>query len=151
MNDQLPLAGPDKHPCPCGLDSCGRFGKLTKKVGHVRGCPCPRCRGGRNRQSGMRRQREFQKKAGIKQSAWRGANGNEESWRDPFRWEHKADLRFAKPVVTAWRNVKEQVEKNSVIGDPRPIAAGFTHDGVQLVVLDAETWRTVVVPLLGEE
>jgi hypothetical protein len=144
------LLGPIKCQCPCGHEGCDKFGTPTKRIGHVRGCPCPKCRGGRNRRNGMRSQREFQKNAGIKQSAFRGAIGNEESWRDPFRWEHKADARHAKPVVTAWRNVHAQIEKNNVIGDPRPAAAGFTYDGVQLVVVDAETWRTRVAPLLEE-
>jgi len=140
------MQGPVKAYCLCG---CGLFGK-PNKIGHIRLCPCKRCQGARNRRNGMKRQREFQADAGIKQAGWRGANGNEESWRDPFRWEHKADLKHAKPVVTAWRNVRAQIEKNRTIGDPRPAAAGFTHDGVQLVVVEAETWKTYVAPLIQE-
>ncbi len=145
--DQLPMQGPQKGECVCG---CGKFGR-PKKNGHVRGCaPCKTCQGGRNRRNGMRRQREFQKAAGIKQASWRGANGNEESWRDAFRWEHKADNLSAKPVVNAWRRVFAQIEKNRTIGDPRPPAAGFTYEGVQLVVVEAETWKTHIAPLLAE-
>lgn len=51
------LPGPEKTDCPCG---CGAFGTPKKKawrdgLHHVRGCPCRRCVGGRQR--GLERKR----------------------------------------------------------------------------------------------
>lgn len=141
---------PDFKPmgeCACG---CGLEG-YVKKNGHIkRLCRCRACLGGQNRKRGMTSQRQFQKIAGIKQAAWRGANGNEETWRDVFLWEHK-DGAQVRPVVTAYRRIRAQIEASRSIGDHRPAAAGVSADGMRLVILTAEDWATHVVPLFYDE
>lgn len=137
---------PEPQPCACG---CGLTGS-PKKNGHIkRSCKCISCRNGRNSKRGKRSQREFQKTAGIKQAAFRGANGNEESWRDHFRWEHK-DGAQVRPVVTAYLRCKTQADSSLAIGDPRPFALGVTVGKLRLVVIDAEDWNRHIVPLLDE-
>jgi hypothetical protein len=134
-------------PCACG---CGLEG-YAKKNGHVkRLCRCRACIGGQNRTRGMSSQRQFQKIAGIKQASWRGANGNEESWRDPFCWEHK-DGAQVRPVVTAYRRIRNQIEANRAIGDHRPAAVGVSVDGLRLVIVAAEDWAVHVAPRFTEE
>lgn len=54
------LPGPDKRYCPC---NCGTFGTPRKKawgdgLRHVRGCPCRRCVGSRQRGKASRRERQ---------------------------------------------------------------------------------------------
>jgi len=131
-------------PCACG---CALVG-IPRKNGHIRGCVCPPCRGGRNRRNGMTAQRNFQRAAGIKEAAWKGANGNEESWRDHLVWEHKRDGVNAKPVVGAYRRMVAQIEANRAIGDVRHPACGVTYAGMQLVIVSAATWESLIVPAL---
>lgn len=146
-NDR-PMAGPTYVDCPCG---CGAHGTAKKKNGHVaRKCSCASCRNGNNRRRGMTAQRAFQKAAGIKQAVHRSINGNEEAWRDFFRWEHKADGRHAKPVVTSFLSMEAQANLAKAVGDPRPMAAGVTYNGVRLVIVRAEDWATHVAPRLDE-
>ncbi len=95
----------------------------------------------------MTAQRQFQKAAGIKQARFRGINGNEEGWRDYFAWEHKAGAQV-RPVISAYRRCREQVEANRSIGDPRPVAIGVSYDHVQLVIVSAEDWASHVAPAL---
>ncbi len=139
-----PRLKPDPVPCECG---CGSIGRPTKGTGHPRQCPCPRCRGGRNRRKGMAAQRKFQKAAGITTARFRGINGNEEGWRDYWAWEHKEGAQV-RPVITAYRRYRVQVEANRAIGDNRPVAIGATYDGVQLVIVTADDWARHVVPAL---
>lgn len=142
-----PNLKPDPQPCACG---CGLYGS-AKKDGHIkRLCRCPRCIGGNNRRRGVKRQREFQKIAGIKQAAFRGANGNEESWRDYWRWEHK-DGAQVRPVVTAYDRCKAQSAVNHAYGDPRPFALGVSVGNRRLVVVEAEDWAKHVAPHFAEE
>jgi hypothetical protein len=145
VTDVTPRLKADPAPCECG---CGSIGRPTK-TGHPRQCPCPRCRGGRNRRKGMTAQRRFQKAAGIKQARFRGINGNEEGWRDYFNWEHK-EGRQVGPVITAYRRCRKQVEANRARGDNRPIAVGASYDGEQVVIVRATDWATHVAPRLEE-
>ena len=132
--------------CSCG---CGIHGS-PKKNGHVkRLCKCPACIGGQNRRRGIKRQREFQKVAGIKQAAFRGANGNEESWRDYWIWEHK-DGAQVRPVATAYLRCKAQAATNGAVGDPRPFALGVSVGNLRLVVVEAADWATHVAPFYEE-
>jgi hypothetical protein len=134
----------DPEPCPCG---CGVVGRPTKGTGHPRNCACPRCRGGRNRRKGMTAQRQFQKAAGIKQARFRGINGNEEGWRDYWAWEIKSGSQV-RPVITAYRKCRAQVEANRALGDNRPVAIGASYDGEEVVIVRAEEWATHVAPML---
>lgn len=146
MTDHVNFLKPGPVECSCGCQVVGS----PKKDGHIkRLCRCPRCIGGQNRRRGIKRQREFQKAAGIKQAAFRGANGNEESWRDHFRWEHK-DGAQVRPVVTAYDKCKRQSDANLAIGDPRPFALGVSVGPRRLVVIEADVWARHIVPLLEE-
>lgn len=138
---------PEKQPCGCG---CGATGS-PKKNGHIkRVCKCVSCRNGNNSRRGKGSQRTFQKVAGIKQARFRGLNGNEEAWRDYFRWEHK-DGAQVRPVVTAYLRCVKQIDANHAIGDPRPRAVGISCDGHRLVIVSAEDWGKHVAPRLNEE
>jgi hypothetical protein len=109
--------------------------------------PCRSCLGRRNRRKGQRAQRDFQKRAGLVRQQFRGADGNEEQWRDFFRWEHKS-AGIARPVLTRFLAAEAQSEAARPIGDLRPFAAGFSQGGRSVVVVDADTWSRVIVPLL---
>jgi hypothetical protein len=145
---RAPLPGPEKIDCP---DGCGKFGRAIKsRSGHVRGCPCKPCLGGRNSKGGKARHRRFAKRAGL--DVGRFNTSQEEAWRDPFRWEVKSGAQIG-PVLTAWRKARDQSELTRPIGDPRPFAFGvepLSASEPALVVLEAEVWRDLIVPLLRE-
>jgi len=142
----LPLQGPEKVDCP---DGCGKFGRPLKgRSGHVRGCPCKSCLGGRNSKGGKARHRRFAKRAGITIGKW--STSQEEAWRDPFRWEVKSGAQV-RAVLTAYRRAREQSEQSRPMGDPRPFAFGVEPTSAAdpaLVVIDAEVWRELIAPLL---
>jgi hypothetical protein len=103
------LLGPTKGDCACG---CGLFGTLRKRPeGHIRGCNCPKCRGKRNRQKGLAKQREARKALGVAPSHKFG-DANEENWQDPlFANEVKSGAQI-KAAVTAWTRIEAQVMSN---------------------------------------
>jgi len=117
----------DKRDCVCG---CGLFGTPRKRPeGHIRGCECPRCRGKRNRQKGLKKQREARKALDEVKS---GAQ--------------------IKPAVTAWVRIEAQVQSNqTAVGSLRkPCRAVLMPDGWSdgLVMVRLSTWRDVVRPAL---
>lgn len=142
----LPLPGPTKAECPCG---CGKFGKpIRTRREHVRGCPCVACRNGRNAQGGKARHRKFARLAGIRTA--KHATSEEEAWRDPFRWEIKSGKQVD-PIVTRFEAARAQSEATRPLGDPRPFAMGAVpSEGARpaLVILTADVWRELIVPLL---
>lgn len=138
-----------KDPCPCGHERCNKFGSpLAGKRGHVRGCPCPKCMGARNRKKGDDRARVVRKQLGLG-----GVNTrHEELWGGTSRTEVKAGGK-AKPVMTAYEHSRAQSELARSHGDTRPFIAGFAPDAtkhVYYVIRDddleaaafalAETW-----------
>lgn len=143
---QLPLQGPEKIDCP---DGCGLFGRPVKgRNGHVRGCICIPCRNGRNSKGGKARHRRFAKNAGIR-VGYRNTS-EEEAWRDPFRWEIKSGKQVD-PIVTRYELARAQSELTRPIGDPRPFAFGAEPTEASrpsLVLIDAEVWNGLIVPLL---
>lgn len=144
----LPLQGPQKADCGCG---CGLFGRPVKQRNdHVRGCPCIPCRNGRNSKGGKARHRRFAKDAGISQG-YRGSS-DEERWRDHFRWEIKSGKQVD-PIVTRYELARAQSELTRPVGDPRPFAMGVSPTQASrpsLVLIDAEVWSGLIVPLLEE-
>lgn len=146
LENQLPLPGPGKVDCP---DGCGLFGRpVARRKGHVRGCICVPCRNGRNSSQGKARHRRFAKNAGIRQGF--GGSSDEERWRDPFRWEIKSGKQVD-PVVTRYELARAQSELTRPVGDPRPFAMGVEPSAQgrpSLVLLDAEVWNGLIVPLL---
>lgn len=99
--------------------------------------PCVRCRGARNRRSGMRKQREARKSleaiTGKQAGRFSSLTGNEESWRLPLRVEVKSGL-IAQPVWTKYAASEAQSNAAKPTGDARPFAAVFmgtrTSDGL---------------------
>lgn len=67
---------PDPVACACG---CGRVGQPRKKVwtgetvGHVKGCECRRCKGGRTKSRASARERRIAKATGGERSPLSGA------------------------------------------------------------------------------
>lgn len=139
----------EKRDCACG---CGLFGTPRKRPeGHIRGCDCPRCRGKRNRQKGLKKQREARKALGVAPSHKFG-DANEENWSDAiFQNEVKSGAQI-KPAVTAWVRIEAQVQSNqTAVGSLRkPCRAVLMPDGWSdgLVMVRLSTWRDVVRPAL---
>lgn len=138
--------------CGCG---CGKFGTYRKRpwssgVLCVRTCTaCKSCTGRHTKLGGQKEQGGFQKAAGIRKSRHKSRNTHEEAWEDPFRWEVKSGAQV-RPVVTAYLKTRAQSEATRAIGDHRPFAMGASYEKTRVVVVDAEVWRTYIVPLLEE-
>lgn len=134
MTDQLPLPGPAKGPCECGMDDCELFGTLGKPdsrgLRHIRGCGCNRCKGRRNRTKGDRKARQARKRLAIG-----GVNSrHEELFGGALRVEVKAGGQIA-PAFTAFVHCEQQSEAARPIGDTRPFASVFMPDGTSDGVL----------------
>lgn len=141
------LPGPEKVDCP---DGCGKFGRPTKRAGHVRGCPCRSCLNGRNSKGGKARHRKFASKAGLITTPF--ATSQEEAWRDPLRWEVKSGAQV-EAIITRFEAARAQSEASRPIGDSRPFAMGAVpREGARpsVVILAVEDWRNHIVPLLTE-
>lgn len=104
----------------------------------TRSKPGPRCRGARNRRSGMRKQREARKAlealTGAEAARFVGQLGNEEAWSGlPIRVEVKSGA-VAGPVWTKYAAAEAQAAQSKAIGDIRPfvfVAMGQrTTDGL---------------------
>jgi hypothetical protein len=144
------LLGPTKGDCACG---CGLFGTLRKRPeGHIRGCNCPKCRGKRNRQKGLAKQREARKALGVAPSHKFG-DANEENWQDPlFANEVKSGAQI-KAAVTAWTRIEAQVMSNqTAVGSQRkPCRAVLMPDGwgkEGLVMVRLSTWTELIAPAM---
>jgi len=139
-----------KADCVCG---CGLFGTpRVRPEGHIRGCVCPRCRGKRNRQKGLAKQRTARKRLGVAPSHKFG-DANEERWQDElFANEVKAGAQI-KPAVTAWTRIEAQVMSNqTAVGSLRkPCRAVLMPDdwgNEGLVMVRLSTWEAVVRPAM---
>lgn len=131
--------GPTRTQCPCG---CAVFSVL-KKNGHVRGCPCAKCRGGRNRQAGLKKQRIARRRAGVPDAKFHGQLGNEENWNGEWRVEVKSGKQ-ANPVATRFLLSETQASLAKAFGDPRPFMAIFMPEGwgnEGLVVVRLSDWE----------
>lgn len=114
--------------CACG--ECGLHGTPKRRpLGHVRGCPCVRCRNKNNRARG-----DAKARLGRKALRLPGVNSrHEEVLGGPVRVEFKSGKK-ANPVLTAYRNAKAQSEAARPIGDSRPFCAGFIPEGSSTVL-----------------
>jgi hypothetical protein len=144
------LLGPTKGDCACG---CGLYGTLRKRpLNHIRGCACPACRGKRNRQKGLAKQRTARKALGVAPSHKFG-DANEERWGDAlFANEVKAGKQVG-PAVTAWVRIEAQVMSNqtAVGANRKPTRAVLMPDDwgdEGLVMVRLSTWRDIVRPAL---
>lgn len=133
------LLGPRKGDCECG---CGIFGTLRRRpLNHVRGCPCKRCQGKRNRTKGDSKARQARKTLGLA-----GVNSrHEEHWGGPLRIEVKSGS-FAKPVATKYYLARAQSEAHRPIGDTRPFVLVVMPDGTSegLAVIRLKDLATLV-------
>lgn len=118
--------------------------------------PCNRCRGARNRRSGMRKQREARKAlervTGAQAARFMGQLGNEEAWTGlPVIAEVKSG-QVAQPVWTKFAAAEAQALANKAVGDIRPVVAIFmgtrTSDG--LLVCRLSQLDRVVEALVNE-
>jgi hypothetical protein len=116
----------------------------------TREAPCSSCRGRRNRQSGMRKQRDARKAleqlTGAEAARFVGQLGNEESWAGlPLRVEVKSGAQVS-PIWTRYAAAEAQSENNRALGDVKPfvmVAMGTrTSDG--LVVFRLSQFANVV-------
>jgi hypothetical protein len=142
------LQGPSKALCGCA-DRCDRFG-TPNKWGCVRGCTCPRCRGARNRRSGLSKQRVARKALGVPPNKF--GDSAEERWADTlFRTEVKSGAQI-EPVATAWRRIEKQVDANrpDFGDDGRPCRAVVMPKGMSdgLVIIRLSTWEQIIRPAL---
>lgn len=143
------MPGPLKTDCQCG---CGRFGTPKGRIGHVRGCTCPRCQGARNRRKGLAAQRVARRALGVPDAKVRAALSNEEAWRGPFRAEVKSG-KIVQSLTARFLAAEAQAEASRAVGDPRPFCfvAMPEHMGSDgIVAVRLSTWRDHVVPLLRE-
>lgn len=145
MTEQLALQGPYKTQCPCNFPSCTQFGKPLKS-GHVKFCPCPQCRAGRNSRSGKARHRKIARQLGAVGDG-RGATSHEESFTLAWgRVEIKTGAQ-AGPVWTRFQNAREQSEGQRPFGDGRPfvfIAWTGKKGEPALAVLTVEDLQTLM-------
>lgn len=147
---ERPLPGPTKIDCPCDNENCTIFGTV-KKNGHVKGCKCRRCLGGRNRYNGMRKQRAAKKALGIPNNRFRTKDGNEENWLGAFRVEVKSGKMVGK--FAGYFKAEAQSERNRAVGDSRPfifvaMPEGMGNEG--FVVVRLSNWRAHVAPHFEE-
>lgn len=134
-----------------GREKCTAVGQPTK-IGHPRGCNCPRCIGKRNRKSGLAKQNTARKALGVPVGKF--GSSNEEGWSDNvFANEVKSGAQCG-PLFTWWQKVEKQVRQNeSDFGSPRkPVRAVAMPAGTSrgLVVVELDTWRELVRPALEE-
>lgn len=138
--------------CGCG---CGAYGTLKKAWRDgtrcvARKCKCPRCRGKKNRRSGLRQQSKARKALGVAPSSKFG-DANEERWNDPmFATEVKSGAQCG-PVVNAWRKAKGQIDAYHPDhgGQHRSARVVWMHPDAELVTVELETWRVLVGPALA--
>ena len=120
----------------------------------MRGCTskCPKCRGRRNRRSGLAKQNVARKALGVPGSKF--GDANEERWQDNmFANEVKSGAQVG-PVATFWARTEKQVQQNeSDFGSPRlPARVVAMPQGWKggIVMVRTETWAELIAPALEE-
>lgn len=137
----------------CGFPGCAKTGQPATRLGHVRACPCPRCRGRRNRKNGLRAQGKALRELGLVDG--RRAPSDEEFVSDNcFANEVKSGKQVG-PLVNWWVRTEAQVLANRPDYGGKRLPArcvampdGFGGDG--LVVVRLSTWVELVRPALEE-
>lgn len=142
-----------KEQCPCGHAKCDKFGTLSTRLGHVRGCPCPRCRGKRNRKSGLARQSVARKALGIPPNKF--GDANEERWSDNMFANEVKSGKQCGPLETWFRKTEAQVLANRAEHGDRRLPArlvampeGWGDDGIVAMRLSA--YESIVRPACDE-
>lgn len=145
----------DKADCECGDERCTLYGTLGKEDRqgrrHVRGCPCPSCRGRRNNKQGKAKQRKAARQLGIGDG--RFVPANEENWAGLFANEVKSGKQVG-PITNWFTRVEHQVVANqpdhgALRRPTRAVAMpdGWGDDGIVAVRLSA--WREHIAPALN--
>lgn len=148
MNRSLDVTPNLKPPivacaCGCGVESRPRVKAWSDGLYHARSCACHRCRGGRNRREGLRKQRTVTNILGLSQAQWAGAN--EETLSGAVRTEAKSGGK-ARPVATAYENARAQSDAARSVGDNRVFVASFLPVGTRhayFVVRSDDLWRFI--------
>jgi hypothetical protein len=141
MTEQLAFQGPYKAQCPCGFPSCTQFG-MPMKSGHVRGCPCTKCRSGRNSRQGKAAHRKVARQLGAATQG-RGSSSHEESWVFDWRVEVKSGQQ-AFDTVTKFKAMRQQSDATVSIGGNKPFAGIFVTRRAgdpTVVAMDLETFQ----------
>ena len=142
---------PDPIVCSeggCGLAKCKASGQPTK-IGHPKGCVCPRCIGKRNKRKGQSKQAKAVTALGIPRTSIHP--GHEEFLGGLVRVEVKAGAQV-KPAVTAYLRMEAQSELARPIGDHRPFVAVAMPDGASYGVVMIRTDRLdAAVAALAEQ
>jgi hypothetical protein len=128
--------------CGCGLFGVAKYGRLK----HVRGCPCRSCTGRRTYRTGHKSQGKAAHKLGLVPDGQK-ARSNEEDQGGALRYENKTGS-VARPVVTAFRNVRNQSEGSRPFGDNRPFLGTFEHGELHVGVFDLEKQVEVATAIL---
>lgn len=100
----------------------------------TRSAPCNRCRGARNRRSGMRKQRATRKALeqtfNASAAKFVGQLGNEEAWHGlPVMVEAKSGAQVG-PIWTRFLAAESQAHANRAVGDVRPFVMVAMPKGV---------------------
>ena len=145
MSDVTPIPK-DAGECGCG---CGKHGTYRRKpwangVRCIRtGCPCPRCRGKRNRSKGDSQAAKVRRHLAASGVATR----HEEGWAGALRIEVKAGAQ-AGPILTRYLAAKAQSEAARPIGDNRPfVFAAAPERGPRLYVIEEDELAQVMAAL----
>ena len=128
-----------KGACVCGCETYGL--KRKRPEGHVRGCPCPRCRGGRNRAKGDSKARKARRLMGLVGPNTR----HEEHLRGPVLTESKAGKQV-QPVWTRFQSARAQAEASRAVGDHRPfVFLAHPDDTSEFVIcVSSRDWENVL-------
>jgi hypothetical protein len=127
--------------CHCG---CGAVGQLKSpwKDGSqcvVRKCACRRCKGRRNRKSGLEAQRRAAKRLNVP-VVGSMRPGNEEDYQGLLRMESKSGA-IVRPLFTAYLKAETQSEAARPVGDVRPfvLTARLKPEGKDGLIVLRET------------
>jgi hypothetical protein len=133
----------DQGDCGCG---CGKWGTYRVKtwsngIRCVRTCStCNQCRGKRSRSKGDAKASQVRRILGATGAATR----HEEGWGGALRIEVKSGAQVG-PILTRYRDAKNQSEASRPIGDNRPFVFAASPDGgPKLLVLELDELEQVV-------
>lgn len=142
---RLPLFRSDVNPRPKG--EARVWVCRVGAEGCTRDRPCPSCRGRRNRNQGLAKQRVARKQLGVPPTRFK--DSNEESWRWQFRCEVKSG-QIVKALTSRFLAAEKQAETSRAVGDPRPFMFCAMPVGMSdgLVCVRLSVWRSAVAPYL---
>lgn len=145
------MPGPIKQECPCG---CGTYGTPRKKQwqdglgGHVKGCPCKRCVGGRQRGRSRVRENKVARLTGGTREPLSGALSGVDGRSGLTVWEETANVAINRGLFKWWdgKGTQEKVHRMMLLSGVRRafIASRPATEGPSLVVMLLEDWADLV-------